>query len=168
SCRPADGGRGIATAPLRYSDGMERSEHRRDKLTVEETVRRILVGCQVLPERAVPLREARGLVPARDVVARAASSRFDTAAMDGYAVQHADIRGVSLQRPVHLGIVGAGVAGDRDITPVAPGTAVRIMTGAVCPEDADVVIPFELVESRGDQIVVSQPFAAGTNIRRTG
>jgi molybdopterin molybdotransferase len=147
---------------------MERSEHRRDKLTVEEAVRRILLGCQVLPERAVPLREARGLVLARDVVAGSASPRFDTAAMDGYAVQHADIRGASLERPVHVAIVGAGVAGDRDITPVAPGTAVRIMTGAVCPEDADVVIPFELVESRGDQIVVSQPFAAGTNIRRTG
>ena len=116
----------------------------------------------------MPLREARGLVLARDVVAGSPSPRFDTAAMDGYAVQHADIRGATLERPVHLGIVGAGVAGDREVTPVAPGTAVRIMTGAVCPEDADVVIPFELVESRGDQIVVSQPFAAGTNIRRTG
>jgi len=147
---------------------MERMEHQRENLTVEEAVRRILLGCSVLPERAVPLRDARELVLARDVVAGSPSPRFDTAAMDGYAVQHADIRGATLERPVHLGIVGAGVAGDREITPVAPGTAVRIMTGAVCPEDADVVIPFELVESRGDQIVVSQSFAAGTNIRRTG
>ena len=156
------------SAHLRYSDGMERMEHQREKLAVEEAVRRILLGCSVLPERAVPLRDARELVLARDVVAGSPSPRFDTAAMDGYAVQHADIRGATLERPVHLGIVGAGVAGDREVTPVAPGTAVRIMTGAVCPEDADVVIPFELVESRGDQIVVSQFFAAGTNIRRTG
>src|SRR6476660_10389624 len=110
------------SAHLRYSDGMERMEHQREKLAVEEAVRRILLGCSVLPERAVPLRDARELVLARDVGAGSPSPRFDTAAMDGYAVQHADIRGATLERPVHLGIVGAGVAGDREITRVAAGT----------------------------------------------
>ena len=161
-------GTGNGSACLRYSDDMERSKHRRHTLTVEEAVRRILLGCQVLPERAVPLREARKLVLARDVVAQSPSPRFDTAAMDGYAVQHADVRGASPERPVHLGVVGSVAAGVRDAAAVAPGTAVRIMTGAPCPEDADVVIPFELVEVRDDLIVVSQPFSAGVNIRRTG
>jgi molybdopterin molybdotransferase len=163
-----DSRRGIATAHLRYSDGMERSGHRRENLTVEEAVRRILLGCQVLPERAASLREARGLVLARDIVAQSPSPRFDTAAMDGYAVQHADVRGASPEQPVHLGVVGSISAGEGTPTAVAPGTANRVMTGAVCPEDADVVIPLELVEFRDDQIVVSQPFPAGTNIRRTG
>src|SRR5690242_16921897 len=132
---------------------MERSEQRRENLTVEEAVRRILLGCQVLPERAVPLREARGLVLARDLAAQSPSPRFDTAAMDGYAVQHADVRGASVEQPVRLGVVAAVAAGEGDAAAVAPGTAVRIMTGAICPEDADVVIPFELVEFRDDQIV---------------
>jgi molybdopterin molybdotransferase len=147
---------------------MERSDQRREILTVEEAVRRILLGCRVLPERAVPLREARGLVLARDVVAQSPSPRFDTAAMDGYAVQHADLRDASPEQPVRLGVVDAIAAGDQSVTAVAPGTAVRIMTGAVCPEDADVVIPFELVGLGAEQIVVSQSFPAGVNIRRTG
>jgi molybdopterin molybdotransferase len=122
----------------------------------------------VLPERAVRLREARGLVLARDVVASAPSPRFDTAAMDGFAVQEADVRGASPERPVTLGVVGAIAAGDREGTPVAPGTAVRIMTGAACPDGAEIVIPFEVVTEAGGQITVAQPFETGGNIRRRG
>ena len=110
----------------------------------------------------VPLAEALGRVLAADVTAALAVPPFDHAAMDGFAVRVADVAEV----PVELPVTGVVAAGD-PVPALVPGGAVRIMTGAEVPADADLVIPFEWT-SGTDPVRILQTAAPGRHVRREG
>jgi molybdopterin molybdotransferase len=85
------------------------------------------------------LGEAAGLALAEDIVSRVDSPPYCKALMDGYAVRSAD-------RQAERRILEEVAAGAVPRYPVAPGTAVRIMTGAPIPDGADAVVPIEQCE----------------------
>ena len=106
---------------------------------------------------------AAGRVLARPVVAEIDLPPFANSAMDGYAVRAADCSDVaSLQE---AGVALAGHAYDQSI---APGTAVRIMTGAPLPRGADAVIRQEDVSLEAGRISFPVSVAAGLNVRARG
>jgi molybdopterin molybdotransferase len=133
-------------------------------VAVEEHLARILAPVAALAPVSVPVADAVGLVCAADVVAPAELPRFDHAAMDGYAVRAADVASAPLALPV----AGVVAAGDAVMPGLAPGTAVRIMTGAPVPIDADAVVPFEWTDRGHEQVRIDRPVAAAQNIRRAG
>ncbi len=92
----------------------------------------------------VPVGSALGLVLAADVVARVDLPGFDNSAMDGYAVRAGELTGATARAPVVLPVAGDVAAGDTTHHVLAPGTVLRIMTGAPMPEGADAVVPVEL------------------------
>lgn len=99
----------------------------------------ILAGyARPLGVETVPLTEAAGRVLAAPIVAELDSPRCDVAAMDGYAVRTADLRGETLLRAV--GICFAGCA---DGGVIGAGEAMRVMTGAPLPQGADRVVMIE-------------------------
>ena len=51
---------------------------------------------------------------------------------------------------------------------VAPGTALRIMTGAPLPAGADAVVPVEDTGAAGEQVEIRRPVRAGANVRLAG
>ncbi len=112
-------------------------------ISVEQALAEILSHVRPLEAERVPILEALGRVLAEEIRSEIQVPPFDNSAMDGYAVRAADVAGATPAAPVRLlvsGSVAAGyVAGQR----VAPGTAVRIMTGAPLPEGADAVVPYE-------------------------
>ena len=112
-------------------------------ISVEEALTRILGYVHVLEPEERPLLDALGQVLAEDVVAGYDIPPLDNTAMDGYAVRAVDTEGASPERPAHLRVVGELAAGHLYEGEVAPGTAVRIMTGAPLPAGADAVVPFE-------------------------
>ena len=117
--------------------------HQGSMLSVEEALQRILSVVNVLdPEEKDPL-DALGQVLAEDAVSRYDIPPLDNSAMDGYAVQARSVRGASEDTPVVLRVVGSVAAGELPGDEVAPGTAVRIMTGAPTPRGADAIVPFE-------------------------
>ena len=59
-------------------------------------------------------------------------------------------------------------AGDTRTLTVAPGTCVRIMTGALMPGGADAVVPVEWTDGGTQRARFSQPAPAGHAIRRRG
>jgi molybdopterin molybdotransferase len=63
--------------------------------------------------------------------------------MDGFAVIAADLASATSTAPVSLPIVGEVAARPGLPAPLARGTAVRIMTGALIPEGADAVVRIE-------------------------
>jgi molybdopterin molybdotransferase len=63
--------------------------------------------------------------------------------MDGYAVRSDDTRGASEKTPKTLKVIDTVIAGGLSKKEVAPGTAIRIMTGAPIPLGADSVVQFE-------------------------
>ncbi|MCA1705108.1 MAG: molybdopterin molybdenumtransferase MoeA, partial [Actinobacteria bacterium] len=98
-------------------------------LEVDEARSRILDGFSPLPAVEVPVRDGAGMVLTEDLFAPHALPRFDNSAMDGYAVRRSDV----LQVPAPLVIAGEVRAGDRSDEVLAPGTALRVMTGAPIP-----------------------------------
>ncbi|MDP9069677.1 MAG: molybdopterin molybdotransferase MoeA [Actinomycetota bacterium] len=127
---------------------------------------RVLEGCQRLPPAAVPLSEALGLVTSEPVVADQAVPPFANTAMDGFAVRAADTAGA----PVRLRVVGTITAGSPPGSPVGPGQAVRIMTGAPIPPGADAVVMVERTEVHEEAgvVVVHQAVPPGEHVRPAG
>jgi len=132
-------------------------------LSVEEARARILAGLIALPTEEVSLRIACGRVLAQSMRAGSASPAAAVSAMDGYAVEAKRIGSV----PAELAISQTIPAGT-PASPLAPGTAARIFTGAVMPEGADAVVIQEDTERRGDRVVIRTAPAAGRHIRPAG
>ncbi len=95
--------------------------------------------------------------------------------MDGYAVRGADIVEASLPHPVVLRIIAEVPAGGMTNVPVTRGTAVRIMTGAPMPPQADTVVPFEETdEGRPEslhaqrQVRIYKRVPTGASVRAAG
>lgn len=114
---------------------------------------------------AVALTAASGRVVAADVVAPVNLPPFDNSAVDGYAVRHADL---AADGETHLRVAGRLTAGAAPATGLAPGTALRIFTGAPMPEGADTVFMQEDVTVDGDRVVLPPGLVRGANRRRAG
>lgn len=88
----------------------------------------------------------------------------DNSAMDGYAVRCADVAQAGAMLPVAQRIAAGSVG-----TPLQPGTAARIFTGASIPPGADAVLMQEDCSALdGGQVQVNAMPQAGQWIRRAG
>jgi molybdenum cofactor synthesis domain-containing protein len=128
----------------------------------------ILGAVAPLEATAVSLRDALGLVTARDVVAAEAVPPFANTAMDGYAVRAGDTTGAGPEAPVRLAVVGELPAGRAPTRAVGSGEAIRIMTGAPMPGGADAVVMVEYTERDGDAVRVMHAARPGDHVRPAG
>lgn len=113
-------------------------------ISVDDAQERILSQFQPLQEiEPVELHDALDRVLASDIVAEFDVPPFRNSAMDGYAVRLADTRSASADAPALLQVAGTIAAGAPADEPIEPGHAVRIMTGAPVPPNADAVVRFE-------------------------
>jgi len=123
----------------------------------------VLSRVSPLPVEDVLVLDAMGRVLAADVETQLDFPRFDNSAMDGWALRADDARG-----PVALPVVGYVPAGAPGSAPLAPGTAVRIMTGAPVPAGADSVVPLEDAEERDGAVRIARAVERGAHVRRRG
>jgi len=137
-------------------------------LSVEEARRRILEHFRPLQPETIPILDALGRVLAEDVVADMSIPPLPNTAMDGYAVRVADTLNATPEKPAHLKVTADLAAGYVLETPLQPGTAVRIMTGAPIPSGAEAVVPFENAEIQGDEVLIFKPYKLWKNIRHAG
>lgn len=111
------------------------------------------------------LLEAEGHVLASEARARSSSPPHDNAAVDGYALRGEDLLAGAETR---LAVSGRSAAGHPADTPLAPGAAMRIFTGAPMPKGADTVVMQEDVTVDGDSIAIPAGLKPGSNRRRRG
>lgn len=137
-------------------------------LPVEEAQGRVLDEVSVLDAEQVAITEALGRILREDVVATYDIPQGDNTAMDGYAVRAADIAGATRDKPVTLAVIEDLPAGTVASKKVTPGTAIRIMTGALVPEGADVVAQVEITDAGFETVRVFAPLKPGINIRKRG
>ncbi|MEJ7809119.1 MAG: gephyrin-like molybdotransferase Glp [Gemmatimonadaceae bacterium] len=137
-------------------------------LTVPEAVERILADVHPLPPERVPLLDALGLVLASPAISPLTLPAWDNSAMDGYAVRAEDIRGANTGAPVTLPVHGTIAAGQFPSAPLAPATAIRIMTGAPIPDGADTVIRVEDTDAGTERVAIRDTRDSGKNIRPRG
>lgn len=129
-------------------------------ISVEEATARVLALATPLGTEEIPLQSALGRVLAAPVIAQLTQPPFDASAMDGYAVRSADIPGT-------LRLIGEAAAGHPWTGTAAPGTTIRIFTGAPVPTGYDRVVIQENVQRDGDQITIPEA-GANLNIRLQG
>lgn len=129
---------------------------------------RVRSAISPLPVVTVPIGEAVGLVIAETISAPEAIPPFANTAMDGFAVQSADLAGATEASPVELPVVATVAAGAVAPRPLEPGEAMRIMTGAPMPVGADAVIMVELTQVVGDRVECLAAVPAGNHVRAAG
>ncbi len=148
-------------------------------ISVEEALERILSYVSVLEPEEKPTLDALGQVLAEDVTSHIDIPPLDNTAMDGYAVRAADVVDATPENPTQLRVVGELAAGYVHEGEVAPGTAVRIMTGAPLPPGADAVVRFEDTNESGshafghfskavDSVLICKAVRPGANVREAG
>ena len=137
-------------------------------LSVEEALAQVLSVFHPLEGERVPTVAALGRVLAEDVYADIDIPPHHNSAMDGYAVIAADVAGASPETPVALHVIENLAAGYVAEQEVAPGTAIRIMTGAPLPQGADSVVRFERTEQEGEQVRIYYAAPVGNNVRYAG
>jgi molybdopterin molybdotransferase len=133
-------------------------------LSVAEALTRVLEHASPLPAEETPLAEAAGRVLVHPLKARRTQPPADVSAMDGYAVQTADVASA----PVRLKVVGEVAAGRPFARGIGAGEAARIFTGGVMPDGADTVVIQEQTKRDGDHVDVEKPSAKGRHIRVEG
>lgn len=130
-------------------------------LTVDDALARILAHARLLPEEAVAVSEATGRVLRQPAIANVDLPPFASSAMDGFAVRASDVPG---ELPVAFR-VAAGAPGPGSLPAAA---AAGIATGGEVPPGADTVVPVEIVEDRGDTVVIADTVVAGQHVRPRG
>jgi molybdopterin molybdotransferase len=136
--------------------------------TVEAYQAAILAAISPLPPVSLALEAAEGRVLAEDVTAAVSLPSFDNSSMDGYAVQASDTDLSSERAPATLPVTAEIAAGDTGAYRLAPGTAMRIMTGARMPEGADAVVPVEWTDGGAERVEIYRPAAKGNAVRYIG
>lgn len=113
----------------------------------------------------VEIASAQARILRQDAVAGWDLPMADNSAMDGYAVRSADTVGT----PCTLRILdGDAYAGSAQRPTVIQGTAVPIGTGGLLPGGADAIAIKEIVDRRGDHLVVEKAVEGGAHVRRRG
>jgi len=130
-------------------------------VTVDEHVAHVASLVSPVGRETVGIDDALGRVTAYAVLSPVDLPLFRNSQMDGFAVRSADLPGT-------LPIAGEVSARPSDPAALQPGTAVRIMTGAVVPEGADAVVPVEDTAVEGDRVTIERVRKPGEYVRDRG
>ena len=140
---------------------------------LEDAQEFVLRSCPPKVPVEISRLNAGGLVIAASVGSAEIVPPFDNTAVDGYAVQAADVA-TAAEQPVELIVVGEIAAGAAPDGPIGPGEAIRIMTGAPLPEGCDAIVMVEDSERLGldaagvERVRLSATVPVGAAIRHAG
>lgn len=149
------------------NDPTYRDDYDPNSLAFDEARERIRAEIRALNGYArVHIRDALGRVLAADVRSGIDVPAFDNSAMDGYAINSADLPPPGAKSS--LALVGKAYAGHPFAGRILPGQCVRIMTGAPMPQGTDTIVMQEYVEQDGDTVRVPSGIHVGENVRRRG
>ena len=90
-------------------------------------------------EEQISLNDSPDRVLREDIVSQEDLPHFARSVVDGYAVRSKDTFGASESLPAFLEIVGEVLMGQDSAAGVGEGQAVKISTGGMLPENADVL-----------------------------
>ncbi|MGB7062852.1 MAG: gephyrin-like molybdotransferase Glp [Candidatus Zixiibacteriota bacterium] len=137
-------------------------------IAFEEARKKILRRTKVLPTVKKHVLDSLDYVLAEDIRSDVNIPPFDNSAMDGFAVRSSDTRRARKGRPLSLKIIDDIAAGKTSRKQVRRGEAIRIMTGAPLPREADSVVMVENTRGEGDWVRVFVPVTKGENVRLAG
>ena len=132
-------------------------------LPLDQAQKRLLDLATLLPIERVPPDEALGRYLAEPLLARRTQPPADLSAMDGFALRTGDL-------PGPWQVVGESACGHPFVGQVKAGQAVRIATGALLPDGADMVLMQEDALRQAARLTLTGtlPAPLTRHIRRRG
>ena len=142
---------------------------RADWLSYRDALDRVLTDARPMPATSMSPARALGRSLAEPVLARATLPSWPNSAMDGFAVRSGDLpdgRADDFRLPV----AGQSYPGAVPLDGVAPGAAVRVMTGGPIPVGFDSVIRVEHTDGEASPgfVVIHRTDDVGKHIRAPG
>ncbi|MDR9826223.1 bifunctional molybdopterin-guanine dinucleotide biosynthesis adaptor protein MobB/molybdopterin molybdotransferase MoeA [Vibrio sp. FNV 38] len=132
-------------------------------LSVTQGQEKILNAVNTVKEReSINIETAYGRVLCDDVISPVNVPQYTNSAMDGYAIRGDDLDRESYQ------VVAEVLAGYHYDKAVQSGQAVKIMTGAPVPEQADTVIMREQAKEQDGLVSFDASIKSGQNVRQAG
>lgn len=134
-------------------------------LSVTQGIEHILQAVTPISDQELlDLDEMDNRLLAEDIISPINVPQHDNSAMDGYAFALSQLS--ETQQTYQL--VGEILAGHSFEQELKPSEAVRIMTGAPIPADADTVVPKELAQENNHQVCFTEIPTLGQHIRLAG
>ncbi len=121
-----------------------------------DALKKVLSQAKPMAKEVLPLAKALGRVLAENIKSREPVPPFQKATMDGYAVRSQDLVFSAGADWVELEVIEDLPAGKVTKTMLKPGKAIRIMTGASLPKNADAVVKVEDTEKRGKKVLIGR------------
>ena len=152
--------------PIIQTDPSCNDDYDHASLDCEEAISRILTGVDSIEaEELVSVHDSFDRILAAPITSKINVPGHVNSAVDGYATSSNSIQENNISQ---LHVVGSSFAGRPYQGKMKTGDAVRIMTGAVVPEQADLVVMQEHAERDGDTVTVDDRTKAGDNVRAAG
>jgi molybdopterin molybdotransferase len=130
----------------------------------QTALKRTLSKIKPLKTVEMALAESVGCVSAEKLRARVDAPSADVSMKDGYAVRSVDIESTLRSTAVRLRLDGVAAAGEKRRLAVGPGSTVRVLTGALLPENADAVVAEEFTQRDHDHVSIEAHAEPGRNI----
>ncbi len=124
---------------------------KRNPIPVQEAVERVMQFAEEGSKEKVKLEESDGRILGEDIVATHAVPPFNKSPYDGFAFRAEDTAYGSQENPITFKVTEHIAAGKVASQPLQKGEAVRIMTGAKLPEEANCVAMFEVCQTYEEQ-----------------
>lgn len=135
-------------------------------ISYEEALKTVVDAATAVGAERIPLNEATGRVLAAPVRADRDLPPFPRSERDGWAVRSADFGGGEATLAWDRRVI---FAGDDPGPYLAPGSTVRIMTGASLPEGADAVVMVERSREAEGSVALREPkVGPGLHVHRRG
>lgn len=132
-------------------------------IPVNEAIEILKANTNILSPVKVNLKDAAGLVVAKDVFANCNVPNFNQSAMDGYAFRYDELLRTKEFYVAHE------IAAGEDTIAIPQLNAVRIFTGAPVPKALDTVVMQEKVEVQNRKIkILDEELVKGSNVRLKG
>jgi len=147
---------------------VEHDSRERALITPREALELVLSATGKGKPELLSLEECGGLVCAEDTQAARAYPFFSFSAVDGYAVRVADIADAAADNPVSLPVSGEVRAAAGELSVLPPGSAMRVMTGAMLPQGAEAMVMREDTREDKSSVTFYSPARPGQHINRAG
>ncbi len=134
-------------------------------IDIQVALSHVLQSSQSYGQENVTLMESVGRFLAEDIHADRDAPPFDRVTMDGIAIHLGDLEN---QPVASYPIQGIQAAGLPQMTLEDPKNCIEVMTGAIMPENADTVIPYEEVKIKDGRAIINLEKIVKRNIHYRG
>jgi len=138
-------------------------------ISVDKAFQIVLDSIHILEPVTIPILGARGRILAEDIISAENVPAYDIATLNGYALRAVDIDTATSNQPIELKLLGDTAPGKPFEEPLKAKQAVRIISGAAIPKNADSVLPEEhAVRESSKKLLVYKRNNPGEFIRFKG